>query len=150
LSLQHFFFKEQTRSPTDVCVDEEIIQESTWRKNAKTRNVIWMSSVQHTRQRLLQNRWKSHINLTTLTKVVDLRNSKLKVSVWNDKDFKDFKDQDFLRYLTAKHQVSSTGISLNRIRRVWLWSQIGNSKWSEWYNNLNWYRLGRHKATYIR
>ena len=48
--------KSKTRLPTDVCVDEENIQESIWRKNEKTGNVIWMSSVQHSRQRFLQNR----------------------------------------------------------------------------------------------
>jgi len=48
--------KSKTRLPTDVCVDEENIEESIWRKNEKTGNVIWMSSVQHSRQRFLQNR----------------------------------------------------------------------------------------------
>ena len=92
----NIYFEEQTRSPNDVCVNEENVRESTWRKNVKIGNVIQMSPVQHTRQRSQQQRWRNCTNLTTLAEVVQLRRSKQNVSVRSDKDFK---DQDFFRYL---------------------------------------------------
>ena len=92
----NIYFEEQTRSPNDVCVIEENIRESTWRKNEKIGNVIQMSPVQHTRQRSRQQRWRNCINLTTLVEVVQLRRSKQSVSVRNKNGYE---DQDSLRYL---------------------------------------------------
>jgi len=67
----NIYFEKQTRLPNDVCVNEENVQESTWRKNEKIEKVIWMSPVQHTSQRSRQQRWKRHINLTTPAKVAN-------------------------------------------------------------------------------